>query len=195
MKPANSPKKSFVDKLLGAVRKPVTSQGALVYNTASPFKQESATTTQTVAPLQEPSFDREDFKRRITYNETRHMRDPYRAKSDIQHLNGTHDWGKYQANENTIKEWTGPWLDKQYDVESFLNDPDAQDRFFEEYMNVAEAYKMKPEEAAIVWHRGWGVLGNQETKAQRPQLLREYIDRQMADPENYKYLNSFRNAK
>lgn len=145
-------------------------------------------------PLTPYSFDRESFRRKVAYNESRGSKEPYRAKSEKAHKDGSHDWGKYQANENTIREWSGPWLDKQHTVESFTADPEAQEQFFEEYMNMAENHELSPDEAAITWHRGWGALGNQADKPRRREIMKEQKKRYMSDPENLKYLTTFRNA-
>lgn len=147
----------------------------------------SASSTQGVAPLKPYSFDRDDFRNRISYNETRGQKDPYRT------VGVTNDLGRYQVSPDTLEAWSEPWLGKQYDQESFLADPDAQDRFFEEYMNVAESYQLNPEEAAIAWHRGWGELGTGEPRNVREKKFKTRLQQDLTDPASLAYLTTFRN--
>lgn len=183
------PKNSFINSLINFVKKPFQPSTLTVHNPVPRTVRiaTSSSPAQGVAPLNEYKFDRDDFAKRIAWNESRGEGDPYKA------IGPTKDLGKYQASPDTLKGWSQPWLDKQYDEQSFLADPDAQERFFEEYMNVAEAYKLKPEEAAIAWHKGWGALGNQKPRAEREKEFREHIARQLADPANLDYLTTFRN--
>lgn len=151
--------------------------------TSSP---QTANVMSGVAPLNEYKFDREDFRKRISHNETRGQKEPYRT------VGVTKDLGRYQVSPNTLDAWSEQWLGKKYDPQSYLADPDAQDRFFEEYMNVAEAYKLKPDEAAITWHKGWGPLG-MGSKQEREKNFRTHVNKLMADPSSMAYLNTFRN--
>lgn len=151
--------------------------------TSSP---QTANVMGAVAPLNEYSFDREDFRKRISHNETRGQKDPYAT------IGITKDLGRYQVSPNTLDAWSESWLGKKYDPQSYLADPNAQDQFFEEFMNVAEAYKLKPEEAAITWHKGWGPLG-MGSKQEREKNFRAHVAQLMADPNSLAYLNTFRN--
>lgn len=183
------PKKSFIDNLIGVVKKPFQPWTMTVENKV-PQTVRIATTSSPVrgvAPLKPYSFDREDFRKRISWNESRGQKDPYQA------VGPTKDLGRYQASPSTLQNWSEPWLGKRYDEKSFLSDRNAQDKFFDEYMNVAESYQLNPEEAAVMWHRGWGVLGTQEPKQVKAKKLREYLDKEMTSPASLNYLTTFRN--
>lgn len=168
-----TPKQSFIDKIKGFFATPPA------YHKAGP-RPTAATSTPT-------GLDRNDFIQRISHVETRNQDDPYKT------VGVTGDIGRYQVSPQTLEAWSEPWLGKKYDQESFMQNPQAQDQFFTEYMNVADKYQLNPEEAAIVWHRGWGVLGDQANKPKRGQLMRQYVDGLMQDPNSSGYLNTFRN--
>lgn len=182
------PKQNFISKLMEKARE-YNPFKPIVYNRPDWVKANVAMAASSTPPaLDQYSFDRNDFKRRISYNETRGQSDPYRT------IGVTGDLGRYQVSPNTLSAWSEPWLGKAYDQKSFLADQDAQDRFFDEYMNMAEAYKLNPQEAAITWHRGWGAAGVGD-RAKRKQLLRAQVDKYMADPDSFGYLNTFNNAQ
>lgn len=190
-----TPKQSFLSSLFGKVKNKLSDLNTHTYEVQVPQARrvriatsspQTASAIQGVAPLNEYKFDREDFRKRISHNETRGQKDPYRT------VGVTKDLGRYQVSPDTLDAWSEQWLGKKYDRDSYLNDPDAQDRFFEEYMNVAEAYKLKPEEAAIAWHKGWGPLG-QGSKQEREKNFRTHVNKLMADPNSMAYLNTFRN--
>ena len=190
-----NPKKSFVDSLMTAVRKPISWDSGIVYNTASPFKKEQpmapatqqpTTSGQGVAPLKPYSFDRDNFKKRIAHVESRGTFNPYKA------IGITQDIGKYQVSPDTLNEWSEPWLDNRYTPEEYIKNPQAQEEFMKQYLDMVENYQLTPEEAAITWHRGWGALGNQADKPRRREIMEEQKKRYMAAPENFDYLNNFR---
>lgn len=132
---------------------------------------------------------RERFRQGIVYNENRGTiaagKDPYQA------VGPTGDVGKYQASPATIAAWSKPWLGKKYTVEQFKNDPEAQEKFFEEFLNVKERYGVSDEDAAILWHRGWGVLGFEGTFEEKKQRLDEYLNEIRDDKISTAYRQSF----
>jgi hypothetical protein len=71
----------------------------------------------------------------------------------------TGDLGKYQTSPETLKDWGKIWLDKEYTNQEFLDDPQAQETFMDEFEAVVRRYKLSPEEMAVAWHKGWGAIG------------------------------------
>lgn len=105
----------------------------------------------------------------------------------------TGDLGKYQVKPATLKDWSKSWLGKEYTPEEFLNDPEAQEEFKNQFKSVAERLDLTPEEAAITWHRGFGILGSGEgTREERDKKFRKYLENVMKEDESQEYLNSFR---
>lgn len=135
------------------------------------------------------SQDNERFRQGIIYNENRGTiaagKDPYKA------VGPTGDVGKYQASPATIAAWTKPWLGKKYTVEDFKNDPEAQEKFFDEFLKVKEKYDVNDEDAAIMWHRGWGVLGYDDTFEEKKRKLQKYLDEIRDDAKSIAYRQSF----
>jgi hypothetical protein len=103
----------------------------------------------------------------------------------------TGDIGKYQANPTTIAEWSPYWLGKKYTAEEFRNDPQAQETFMDEFEAVVKRYGLTPEEAAIIWHKGWGVLGDKRPFEEKKVDLMRHIAEKRKDPKVQKYLQEF----
>jgi len=104
----------------------------------------------------------------------------------------TGDVGKYQTWPPTIKAWSEPWLGKKYTVEEYKNDPEAQEKFMDEFLDMADRYGLTPEESAIIWHKGWGTLGfGSKSSEQKKKDLREHIEKQKQDPDVQEYVNQF----
>jgi len=96
---------------------------------------------------------------------------------DVYKVKGvTGDLGKYQVKPQTLKDWSGPWLGKTYSPKEFLNDPKAQEEFMNQFLAVVDAYELSPEDAAIVWHKGWGVLGDNRPRDEKKKALRKHIE-------------------
>lgn len=136
------------------------------------------------------SFDEEDFRNRIVYTENRGA-----PEEELYTTIGvTGDLGKYQANPQTVKEWSEAWLGQKYTPKEFLSDPEAQERFFGEFMRVAKRLELTPEEAAVAWHTGWGELGtgSRETRDSR---FREKLFEKMETPVGKRYVSIFNNEK
>jgi hypothetical protein len=195
MASTESPKQSFLSSLFSKLKKPFEGMGtvshtnpvgvpARIATTSSPM---AASAIQGVAPLRPYSFDRDDFKKRIAHVESRGEYNPYKA------IGITQDIGKYQVSPDTLKAWSGPWLDKEYTPEEYIQNPQAQEEFMEQYLDMVENYQLTPDEAAITWHRGWGKLGDQANKPRRRQIMEEQKKQYMADPDSLGYLTTFRN--
>jgi len=103
----------------------------------------------------------------------------------------TSDLGKYQVHPETLEEWGELWLDKAYTPEEFLKDPEAQEEFMNQFIAVAKRYKLTPEDTAIVWHKGWGALGDQKPFEEKNRLLKEHIARQKKNEDVLKYVEHF----
>jgi hypothetical protein len=143
------------------------------------------------APKAEAAGDdtrRETIRTGIVYAENRGA---LQGGGDLYRVVGVSgDLGKYQVNPQVLSDWSPAWLGKKYTKEEFLNDPDAQERFFDEFLNLADKYNLTPEEAAVTWHRGWGELGTgpRETREQR---FREKLKQMMESDPGKKYLEQF----
>lgn len=81
------------------------------------------------------------------------------GKNLYEEIGVTGDLGKYQTSPQTLKEWSRPWLGKEYTPDEFRKDPEAQETFMDEFEAVVRRYKLSPEEAAVAWHKGWGAIG------------------------------------
>lgn len=103
----------------------------------------------------------------------------------------TGDLGKYQANPQTVKEWSKVWLNKPYTSKEFLNDPQAQENFFNEFSKVVQRLNLTPEEAATAWHKGWGELGIGPKETRDSRFIAK-LRTNMQSPENQEYLRQFR---
>ena len=129
------------------------------------------------------------FIKGILYNENRGAiasgADPYQS------VGPTGDLGKYQTSPTTLSDWSESWLGRKYTPEEFIADPDAQERYFDEFLKVKEKYNVSDEDAALMWHRGWGVIGTGKSKKEKEAALKEYLDRIREDDISQNYLNSF----
>ena len=139
------------------------------------------------APLEK---DNELFRKGITYNETRGVvaagKDPYKA------IGPTKDIGKYQVSPSNLSAWSKSWLGKKYTPEEFKNDPEAQEKFFTEFLRVKDKYDVTNEEAAIMWHRGYGVLGFKGSFEEKKQQLKKYLNEVRNEDKSVAYVNSFK---
>ena len=137
-----------------------------------------------------PEKDNELFRKGITYNETRGVvaagKEPYKA------IGPTKDIGKYQVSPSNLSAWSKSWLGKKYTPEEFKNDPAAQEKFFTEFLRVKDKYDVTNEEAAIMWHRGYGVLGFKGSFEEKKQQLKKYLDEVRHEDKSVAYVNSFR---
>lgn len=148
--------------------------------------QQAAVVTS-VAEAKEPDvsqFKPDVFTKGIAYNESRGASDPYKA------VGPTKDLGKYQASPDTLKGWSKAWLGKSYTPEEFLSDPDAQEKFFGEFVKVAQRLNLTHEQAAVAWHRGWGELGRGDKKTRDTRFL-ERLNAMMDEDISQAYLQSF----
>ena len=132
------------------------------------------------------TFDRESVANRIRHIETQGISD----EQAITTVGITGDLGKYQVNPKSLKDWSKLWLGKKYTPEEFLNDPEAQEQFFDEFLNVAERYNLTPDEAAVSWHRGWGELG-QGQRSTKEKRFRNRLTQMMTEETSQRYLEKF----
>ena len=132
-------------------------------------------------PKQEES--KQDLRKGFTYVENRGAVSKGENVYEVKGVTG--DLGKYQVKPQTLKEWSGPWLGKTYSPEEFLKDPDAQEKFMDEFLAVVDSYKLTPEEAAIIWHKGWGVLGDQKPRAEKEKALKKHIESKRGEASEY----------
>lgn len=137
----------------------------------------------------EKVFDREDFSRRIVNN----VENEALAASGgdlYKSIGFKGDLGKYQVSPPSLKEWSKEWLGKEYSKDEFLNDPQAQEKFWNNFLDVVERLQLSPEEAAVTWHTGWGDLG-QGTREQHDKIFRESLANRMNSDESKRYLSKF----
>lgn len=136
------------------------------------------------------NFDVENFRKGIVYNEVRGAigagLNPYEV------VGRTGDLGKYQVSPDSLESWSKIWLGKKYTPEEFKKDPQAQESFFGQFIKVAERLKLSPEQAAIAWHRGWGLLGIGEKGVERDQAFIQNLNAKMDEEISQKYLKSFK---
>lgn len=148
-------------------------------------------------PVQKKVNDsREEFKRRISTVENEAL--VTRGKDAYKSVGTTGDLGKYQVNPKSLKDWGKAWLGKEVSKSEFLGSPKLQEEFFSEFQNVVDRLKLSPEEAAIAWHSGWGILGKDRqttTRQERDNEFRQYIKRKMREDEPRRYLSKFNNVK
>jgi len=98
----------------------------------------------------------------------------------------TGDIGKYQVDPATLKKWSKPWLGKTYTDEEFKKDPDAQERFMDEFEAVVRRYKLSPEEMAVAWHKGWGAIGfSNMTFEEKKKDLMDSIEEHKGEAKEY----------
>lgn len=142
------------------------------------------------SPKEARIYDAEKFRKGIVYNENRGA--IAAGKNPYESVGPTGDVGKYQASPATIAAWSKPWLGKKMTTEEFKKDPDAQERFFNEFINVKNKYDVSDEDAAIMWHRGWGVLGFNESFEQKKKRLEEYLNDIREEDISQNYLRSFK---
>lgn len=163
--------------------------GAVAANEALSKSEYSKPETQMF--VKSPALDREDFTNRIVNVENEQAvatsTDPYPI------IGHTGDLGKYQVNPASLKDWSKHWLGKTMTPQEFLKDPKAQDKFFHEFLNVVDKYKLTPDEAAVAWHSGWGKLGT--NLVDKEKRFRDYLRNAMQTPENKRYLELFNKMK
>lgn len=134
-------------------------------------------------------FDPEQFRNGILYAENRGAA---ASGEDLYGVVGvTGDVGKYQVSPPTLETWSEPWLGKKYDVESFKKDPEAQEKFFEQFTEVAKRLDLTPEQAAAAWHGGWGELGMGGEREERDQKFMEDLNSRMEEDGMKQYLAAF----
>lgn len=130
------------------------------------------------------------FRKGIVHNENRGTiaagKDPYKS------IGPTNDLGKYQVSPDTLKDWSKAWVGKAMSPAEFLANPDAQEKFFNEFIKVKDSYKLSNEDAAILWHRGFGVLGTGKNKEIKEKELKQYLDKIRNQEKSQSYLQSFK---
>lgn len=137
-----------------------------------------------------PSFDRKSFSNRIAGIENEAL--VGQPDKMYKSVGVSGDLGKYQVSPQSLQDWSKAWLNKEYTKQEFLNDPQAQEKFFNNFLDVVERLKLNPEEAAVTWHRGWGLLGQgNKTREQRDKEFREYLSKEMQSRESQNYLEKF----
>lgn len=134
-------------------------------------------------------FNRADFSQRIVGVENEG--ELARGENVYKTIGITGDLGKYQVNPQTLNDWSKIWLNKEYTPQQFLNDPEAQEKFFNNFLDVVERLKLTPEEAAVTWHLGWGELGTGEPREVRDKKFREALQQRMQTEKAQNYLNKF----
>ena len=120
-----------------------------------------------------PAYDREELREEIIYRENRGAEAA--GKNLYNEVGVTGDLGKYQVSPDTLNTWSEPWLGKKYTKKEFLDDKDAQEKFWSEFANVVESYNLTKQEAIVLWHKGWGVLGMGGSKDEKKKKLKEQI--------------------
>lgn len=154
---------------------------AMASTTAEEMPNTSATQTKT-------KLDRKDLERRFVHVENRGARD---LKKNLYEVVGkTGDLGKYQVSPDSLYDWSEPWLGKQYTKEEFLADKQAQEDFFNEFLNVAERYNLSPDEIAVAWHSGWGELGRGERET-REKRFKESLKKRIKSGDYKEYVETF----
>ena len=105
----------------------------------------------------------------------------YNTISDKTNPDGTKDYGKYQVNENTLKEWSVRFLGKMVSVDEFLNSPELQERFMEKEIEHLYSLNAKKLDSFLILHKkGWGNISTAR------------IRRESQTEEVQKYLNNRR---
>lgn len=143
-----------------------------------------------VEPVMTNDFNREDFAKKIASveNEALIGKEDEMYKS----IGATGDLGKYQVSPESLKDWSGPWLGKTYTKDEFLNDKKAQEKFFQMFLDVAERLNLTPEQTAIAWHRGWGLLGQgNKSREERDKEFMAYLEEEMNSTASKRYLEKF----
>ncbi len=135
------------------------------------------------------TFDRQDFSQRIVGIENEG--ELARGENVYKTIGVTGDLGKYQVSPQTLKSWSKAWLNKEYTPQEFLNDPEAQEKFFNNFLDVVERLQLTPEEAAITWHMGWGELGNMKPREVRDREFRQGLTERMKTNTAKNYLSKF----
>lgn len=183
---------NVVSKGINKVNKPITAAvvtglGSLAAN-ESLSRTEYNAPTKSLLPTKQYSFNRQDFANRIVNVENERAVATSTSPYEIIGVSG--DLGKYQVNPEVLNDWSEAWLGKKYSEQEFLNDKQAQETFFNEFMNVAEKYNLTPAEAAVTWHRGWGELGT-GSKETREQRFRDQLNKMMKEQSSQYYLTKF----
>jgi hypothetical protein len=146
----------------------------------------SALTPKPITKINQP-FNEQDFRNRIVYAENRGI---LQSGGDLYSSVGvTGDVGKYQVNPQSLKEWSSVWLGKEYNVEEFKKDKNAQEEFFNQFIAVAKRLKLTPQQAAVAWHKGWGELGTGEAREVKDKKFLTSLDKRMK--QSGEYLNTF----
>lgn len=151
---------------------------------------EAARKAKEVSPAKTEDADGVDIRNGFIHSENRGAASS--SKDLYKEVGVTGDLGKYQVKPQTLKEWSVPWLGKTYKKEEFLNDPKAQEEFMNQFEAVVKAYKLSPEDAAVIWHKGWGVLGDQKPRSEKEKLLRQHIEEKKKDPNVQEYIRQFK---
>ena len=138
---------------------------------------------------EKPKFDRDGFTQRIVGVENEAL---VSSGGDLYKSVGvTGDLGKYQANPQTVADWSEEWLGKKYSKQGFLDNKEAQEEFFRQFLNVVEKYNLSEEEAAVAWHMGWGELGTGD-KSTRENRFRKRLDENIASTTGQTYLGKYK---
>lgn len=133
-----------------------------------------------------PYFQGDDLRKAFAYVETRGADDPYTT------IGKTKDLGKYQVKPESLAEWSPIWLGRKYTKEEFLNDPEAQEKFMDRFMEVVNRLELTPQEAAMTWHKGWGILGSGKgTREERDREFRKYLDKLKKTGKADQYVETF----
>lgn len=86
----------------------------------------------------------------------------------------TGDIGKYQVNPRVLNDYSKVWLGKKYTPEEFLNDNNAQEKFFRAFKkNVIKRYGLTPTQGLVAWHNGMGKAGDMYQTDENGNLLKD----------------------
>lgn len=141
-------------------------------------------------PIEKSNINREDFARKIELLENEALAS--KGKSSYHSVGETGDLGKYQLNPTTLKEWGKEWLNKPYTKEEFLNSPEAQEKFFKNFLDVVERLKLNEEQSALAWHMGWGALGDKLPREVRDKKFLKELEERKYSEVGQEYLRKFR---
>jgi len=112
-------------------------------------------------------------------------------KKDLYKVIGiTGDLGKYQTNPLMLRDWGQAWLGRKVTPAEFLNNPDFQEQFYQQFLQVAQAHNLTPEQTAMAWHTGIGQLGTgpHDTRSAR---FMDSLQQRMQDPKYQGYMKNF----
>lgn len=153
----------------------LTGAGALGLNTLKGEETPEVSATE--------SAPKADIRKGFVYSENRGAQ--AEGKDLYKVIGVTGDLGKYQVKPQTLKDWSKAWLGKEYTPDEFLKDPEAQEEFMNQFEAVVNSYNLTPEEAAIIWHKGWGVLGDQKPRAEKEKALKAHIESKREEASGY----------